>query len=61
MTEKIKTYKDIDKTILKALPNPSEQAYEIKIKIQEYFPGVKTSRILPPSILPFTPGRRSSN
>lgn len=30
-----KTYKDIDKSILKALPNPSPEAYEIKIKIPE--------------------------
>lgn len=30
-----KTFRDIDKSILKALPNPTGQAYEIKIKIPE--------------------------
>jgi len=38
----LKDYKSIDKGILKALPNPSDQAYEIKIKIPEMtFLGVK--------------------
>lgn len=32
---KTKTFKDIDKSILKSLPNPSKEAYEIKIKIPE--------------------------
>lgn len=36
MRETIKTYKDIDKTVLKALPNPTAEAYEIKIKIPEF-------------------------
>lgn len=37
-----KLYKEIDKTILKAIPNPSKEAYEIKIKIPEFtFLGVK--------------------
>lgn len=37
-----KLYQDIDKTILKAIPNPSKEAYEIKIKIPEFtFLGVK--------------------
>lgn len=31
-----KLYKAIDKTILKAIPNPSKGAYEIKIKIPEF-------------------------
>lgn len=30
-----RTYQDIDKSILKAIPNPSPDAYEIKIKIPE--------------------------
>ncbi|OPY78610.1 MAG: NADPH-dependent 7-cyano-7-deazaguanine reductase [Syntrophorhabdus sp. PtaU1.Bin153] len=30
-----KTYKDIDKAILKAIPNPTGGAYEIKIKVPE--------------------------
>jgi len=38
----MKTYNDIDKNILKALPNPTSEAYEIKIKIPEFtFLGVK--------------------
>ena len=35
MAEHTKTYKDIDLTILKAIPNPTAEAYEIKIKIPE--------------------------
>ena len=31
-----KTYKDIDKSILTSIPNPSKEAYEIKIKIPEF-------------------------
>jgi 7-cyano-7-deazaguanine reductase len=30
-----KTYKDVDIKILKSIPNPSKEAYEIKIKIPE--------------------------
>ena len=38
----MKKYDTIDKTILKALPNPSAGAYEIKVKIPEFtFLGVK--------------------
>ncbi len=37
-----KLYSEIDASILKALPNPSEEAYEIKVKIPEFtFLGVK--------------------
>jgi len=37
-----KLYKEIDKTILEAIPNPSKEAYEVKIKIPEFtFLGVK--------------------
>lgn len=40
--EAVKTYKDIDRTLLKAIPNPTGKAYEIKIKIPEFtFLGVK--------------------
>jgi 7-cyano-7-deazaguanine reductase len=42
MEQKILTYKDIDSSILKSLPNPTAEAYEIKIKIPEFtFLGVK--------------------
>jgi 7-cyano-7-deazaguanine reductase len=38
----IKTYESIDKSILKALPNPSKGAYEIKVKVPEFtFLGVQ--------------------
>jgi 7-cyano-7-deazaguanine reductase len=33
--QKIKTFQNIDKSILKSLPNPTMEAYEIKIKIPE--------------------------
>jgi|TARA_B110000285_G_C15027485_1_gene564951 7-cyano-7-deazaguanine reductase len=37
-----KLYKDIDKSILEAIPNPSKEAYEIKVKIPEFtFLGVR--------------------
>ena len=38
----MKLYKEIDKNILKSIPNPSLGAYEIKVKIPEFtFLGVK--------------------
>jgi 7-cyano-7-deazaguanine reductase len=38
----IQTYKDIDRSLLKAIPNPTTAAYEIKTKIPEFtFLGVK--------------------
>lgn len=40
--EKIKTFKDIDSSLLVSIPNPTDKAYEIKIKIPEFtFLGVK--------------------
>ena len=37
-----KLYKEIDKSLLVAIPNPSKEAYEIKIKIPEFtFLGVQ--------------------
>lgn len=37
-----KFYKEIDKSILQSIPNPTKEAYEIKIKIPEFtFLGVK--------------------
>jgi len=35
MSEKVLTYKDIDKSLLKALPNPDKRPYEIKLKVPE--------------------------
>ena len=34
--KKIRTYKEIDKTLLKSIPNPTREPYEIKIKIPEF-------------------------
>jgi len=40
--KEIQTYKSIERNILKAIPNPTDQAYEIKTKIPEFtFLGVK--------------------
>ncbi len=33
--DNVKTYKEIDSSLLKSIPNPSKGAYEIKIKIPE--------------------------
>ena len=42
MKESIKTFKDIDREILKSIPNPTGKAYEIKTKIPEFtFLGVR--------------------
>lgn len=42
MNEKVVTYESIDVNLLKSLPNPSDGAYEIKIKIPEFtFLGVQ--------------------
>ncbi len=30
------TYKNVDRNILKAIPNPSKQGYEIKIRVPEF-------------------------
>lgn len=35
MTNTVKTYKDIDKTLLKSILSPTQQGLEIKIKIPE--------------------------
>jgi len=36
MNSKVKTYEMIDHNLLVALPNPSNEAYEIKVKIPEF-------------------------
>lgn len=36
MRPNVKIYKDIDRSMLKAIPNPTKEAYEIKIKIPEF-------------------------
>jgi 7-cyano-7-deazaguanine reductase len=55
----VKTYKDIDRSILKPIPNPSEQAYEIKIKIPEFtFLGVKEQPDFAVIYCTFYPGKK---
>ncbi|MFW6238666.1 MAG: preQ(1) synthase [Halanaerobiales bacterium] len=59
MSEDVKTYKDIDPSILKSMPNPSDQAYEIKIKIPECtFLGVKNQPDFATIYLTFYPGEK---
>jgi 7-cyano-7-deazaguanine reductase len=59
MDENIKTYKDIDASLLKAIPNPTDQVYEIKIKIPECtFLGVKNQPDFATIYLTFYPGKR---
>ncbi len=59
MNSKTLTYKDIDKSILKSLPNPTEGAYEIKIKIPEFtFLGVKDQPDFADVYITFYPGSK---
>ena len=52
----MKKYDTIDKTILKALPNPSTGAYEIKVKVPEFtFLGVKEQPDFANAYLSFYP------
>ena len=55
----IKTFKDIDRSILKGIPNPTDKAYEIKIKIPEFtFLGVKEQPDFAVIYLTFYPGKK---
>ena len=57
--EPVKTFKDIDRSILKGIPNPTENAYEIKIKIPEFtFLGVKEQPDFAVIYLTFYPGKK---
>ncbi len=54
-----KLYEAIDRDILKAIPNPSKEAYEIKIKIPEFtFLGVKEQPDFANVYLTFYPGKK---
>ena len=58
-TSTVLTFKDIDRTLLQAIPNPSSQAYEVKIKIPEFtFLGVKEQPDFAVIYLTFYPGRK---
>ncbi len=55
----IKTFWDIDATILRSIPNPTNEAYEIKIKIPEFtFLGVKAQPDFAVLYLTFYPGKK---
>lgn len=57
--DKKKLYHEIDKTILKAIPNPSKGAYEIKIKIPEFtFLGVNNQPDFASVYLTFYPNNK---
>jgi 7-cyano-7-deazaguanine reductase len=57
--EPVKTFKDIDRSILKGIPNPTENAYEIKIKIPEFtFLGVKEQPDFAVIYMTFYPGKK---
>jgi 7-cyano-7-deazaguanine reductase len=57
--EAVKTYKDIDRSILKPIPNPTDKAYEIKIKIPEFtFLGVKEQPDFAVIYCTFYPGNK---
>ncbi|MCU4175025.1 preQ(1) synthase [Carboxylicivirga sp. N1Y90] len=59
MEQKVLTYKEIDASILKSLPNPSGEAYEIKVKIPEFtFLGVKNQPDFADVYITFYPKKR---
>jgi len=59
MNTKKKPYDKIDKSILKAIPNPTQRAYEIKIKIPEFtFLGVQKQPDFATIYLTFYPQKK---
>lgn len=59
MSSIIQTYKHINRGLLSAIPNPSQQAYEIKIKIPEFtFLGVQEQPDFATIFLTFYPGKK---
>ena len=57
--KKNKTFWDIDASILRSIPNPTNEAYEIKIKIPEFtFLGVKEQPDFAVLYLTFYPGKK---
>ena len=55
----ILTYTDVDASLLKSIPNPSDKGYEIKIKIPEFtFLGVKEQPDFAVLFLSFYPGKK---
>ena len=59
MSSSIKTFKEIDQSILIALPNPAKEAYEIKIKVPEFtFLGVQEQPDFATMFITFYPGKK---
>ena len=59
MSESRKTYEHIDKGLLKSIPNPSDGAYEIKVKIPEFtFLGVSSQPDFATIYLTFYPNKK---
>jgi 7-cyano-7-deazaguanine reductase len=57
--KKNKTFWDIDASVLRSIPNPTNEAYEIKIKIPEFtFLGVKEQPDFAVLYITFYPGRK---
>ena len=55
----MKTYTEIDNSILTPIPNPSKDAYEIKIKIPEFtFLGVKEQPDFANAYISFYPNKK---
>ena len=55
----MKLYDQIDSTLLKAIPNPSKGAYEIKVKIPEFtFFGVKEQPDFANAYISFYPSKK---
>lgn len=55
----MKLYDQIDSTLLKAIPNPSKGAYEIKVKIPEFtFLGVKEQPDFANAYISFYPSKK---
>ena len=59
MNDSIKTYETINVDLLKALPNPASEAYEIKIKVPEFtFLGVQEQPDFATIYMTFYPGKK---
>ncbi len=59
MSSSIKTYKEIDGSVLIALPNPATEAYEIKIKVPEFtFLGVQEQPDFATIYMTFYPNKK---
>ena len=59
MSDCLKTYEAIDKSLLVALPDPAKEAYEIKIKVPEFtFLGVQEQPDFATAYITFYPNKK---